>query len=102
MSFSLQKIHFLNIIQVASQKESHSGRKWTHMQGEIAHILGLWTQEKGPLYHQLATALRRAIETTTLPAHTRLPAERALAQELGVSRNTVVAAYQELEASGLV
>ncbi len=72
------------------------------MQGEIAHILGLWTQEKGPLYHQLATALRRAIETTTLPAHTRLPAERALAQELGVSRNTVVAAYQELEASGLV
>lgn len=72
------------------------------MHREIVQLLGLWTQEKGPRYHQLALALRRAIETTALPAHTRLPAERLLARELGISRNTVVAAYQELEACGLV
>ena len=72
------------------------------MQTDMGQVLGLWTQEKGPLYHRLALALRRAIETTTLPAQTRLPAERLLAQELGVSRNTVVAAYQELEADGWV
>src|SRR5689334_6211364 len=72
------------------------------MQQDIVSVLGLWTREKGPLYQRLATAFRRAIETTVLSAHTRLPAERLLARELGVSRNTVVAAYQELEAGGWV
>jgi DNA-binding transcriptional MocR family regulator len=72
------------------------------MQRDIVPVLGLWTQEKGPLYQRLATALRRAIETTELPAHTRLPSERQLARELGVSRNTVVAAYQDLETGGWV
>lgn len=37
-----------------------------------------------------------------LPPGTRLPAERALAAELGVNRSTVVAAYAELHADGLV
>ncbi len=69
---------------------------------KIIPVLGLWTQEKGPLYHRLAQALRQAIHTTTIPANTRLPAERVLAQELGISRNTVVAAYHELEEAGLI
>ncbi|GLV54005.1 GntR family transcriptional regulator [Dictyobacter sp. S3.2.2.5] len=72
------------------------------MQRDILSVLGLWTQDKGPLYQRLATALRRAIETTALQAHTRLPAERVLARKLGVSRTTVVAAYQALEAEGWI
>ncbi len=69
---------------------------------EIASILGLWTQRKGPLYDRLAQAIHRAILTTAIPANTRLPAERVLAQELGVSRNTAVAAYRELEEAGFI
>ena len=68
----------------------------------ITAALGLWTQEKGPLYHRLAQALRQAIYTTTIPANTRLPAERVLARELGISRTTVVAAYRTLEEAGLI
>ena len=69
---------------------------------KITPVLGLWTQGKGPLYHRLAQALREAIHTTAIPANTRLPAERVLANELGISRNTVVAAYHTLEEEGLI
>lgn len=55
-----------------------------------------------PLYRQIATTLRERIATGDLPGGTRLPAERDLARALGVNRTTVVAAYDELEADGLV
>src|SRR5579884_1059247 len=69
---------------------------------KITSALGLWTQGKGPLYQRLAQAIRQAIYTTAIPSNTRLPAERVLAHELSISRNTVVAAYHELEEEGLV
>lgn len=69
---------------------------------KITSVLGLWTQGKGPLYHRLAQALRQAIHTATIPSNTRLPAERMLANELGISRNTVVAAYHILEDERLI
>lgn len=55
-----------------------------------------------PVYRQVAGWLRQDIESGALPARTRLPATRALAEELGVSRITVVTAYAELEDRGLV
>lgn len=55
-----------------------------------------------PVYRQIACRLRQDIESGALPARTRLPATRALAEELGVSRITVVTAYAELEDRGLV
>lgn len=55
-----------------------------------------------PVYRQIAGWLRQDIESGGLPADTRLPATRALAAELGVSRITVVNAYAELEDLGLV
>jgi DNA-binding transcriptional MocR family regulator len=57
---------------------------------------------RGRLYRRLAEALERGITAGTYPVGSRLPAERTLAEELGVSRVTVVAAYEVLEESGLV
>ena len=69
---------------------------------QLIALLGVWSQGKGPLYQQLADALRRAIEHAEIPAQTRLPAERILAQWLGMSRSTVVAAYRLLAEKGWV
>jgi DNA-binding transcriptional MocR family regulator len=55
-----------------------------------------------PLYRQLGEMLAAAIADGTLAEGERLPSERDLALTLGVSRTTVVTAYRELEARGLV
>ena len=54
------------------------------------------------LYMQIVDALRQKIELGQLPPYTRLPSSRQLAQELHVNRITIVNAYAELEAEGLV
>ncbi len=55
-----------------------------------------------PLYRQIFDALVRRIRDGALPAGHRLPPTRALAEELGAHRNTVVRAYEALEAAGFV
>lgn len=55
-----------------------------------------------PLYLQVADQLRVQIENGDLAPETRLPASRVLAKKLGVNRITIVNAYAELEAEGLV
>ncbi len=55
-----------------------------------------------PIYQQIYEELREAILTGTLPESTRLPPERALAERLRVNRSTVVHAYRELVADGLI
>ncbi len=55
-----------------------------------------------PLYQQIQTHVARLIQEGALPPHTRLPATRQLAADLGVNRITVSNAYAELEAAGLV
>jgi GntR family transcriptional regulator / MocR family aminotransferase len=51
-----------------------------------------------PLYLQFCTALERAIRDGRLRAGSRLPSTRAAAKMCGVSRNTVVTAYEILTA----
>jgi DNA-binding transcriptional MocR family regulator len=68
----------------------------------LGQILGEWSAGADPLNEQLAAAIARAIERGDLPAGTRLPAERELATEFGLSRTTIVAAYDRLRQSGLV
>ena len=55
----------------------------------------------GALYSQLTRALKQAILRGHLKAGSRLPATRTLAAELGLSRNTVLTAYESLCAEQL-
>jgi DNA-binding FadR family transcriptional regulator len=54
-----------------------------------------------PLHEQVYRWLRRAIWRGELPAGSVLPSTRALAKQLGVSRNTVLYAYEALAAESL-
>lgn len=53
-----------------------------------------------PLYRQLYDRLRDAILTGQLVPGTRLQSSREMSQELGVSRNTIVNAFEQLLAEG--
>lgn len=63
----------------------------------------LFRPEPGePVYAQLYRRLRDDILSGALRPDSRLPASRHLAQEAGVSRNTVLQAYEQLGAEGYV
>lgn len=55
-----------------------------------------------PIYRQIYERLREGILAGSLPEGTRLPPERSLADRLGVNRSTVVHAYRDLAADGLI
>src|SRR5580765_3700877 len=50
----------------------------------------------------IVASVQREIASGALPAGSRLPPVRALEQQLGLSKNTAQAAYDELVARGLV
>lgn len=64
------------------------------------HSLWLRLDGDGPRFRQLYRALRAAILDGTLAAGAKLPATRALAAELGLSRTTVLLAFEHLAAEG--
>ncbi len=66
----------------------------------LVGVLGDWAAGTGPLHALLSRALLRAVRRGDLPPGTRLPAERALAVALSVSRGTVVTAYASLRDDG--
>lgn len=55
---------------------------------------------QGTLHAQLTRALKDAMLGGRIARGSRLPATRALARELAMSRNTVLAAYEQLHAEG--
>lgn len=57
---------------------------------------------KKPIYQQITEFIENGIADGTFPPDKPLPSERYLATELKVNRSTVVAAYDELEANGLI
>ena len=57
---------------------------------------------QGARYAQLIRALKAAILDGRVSAGARLPASRSLARELDISRNTVLAAYEQLQAEGFL
>ena len=54
----------------------------------------------GPLYRRVYVALKAKIRGGGLGPAARVPSTRALARDLGVSRNTVMLAYEQLAAEG--
>src|SRR5438270_11417438 len=59
-------------------------------------------QSDVPLYRQVFQQLRDSINSGKLPKGARLPATRELAGLLGLNRTTISAAYELLEAEGLI
>lgn len=59
-------------------------------------------RSKGPIYRRIAEAIGARIQSGELETGARLPPIRALASDLGVNRDTVALAYDELSAEGWV
>ena len=66
----------------------------------LTEITRLNQPSRLPLHRQLYEALRRAILDGKIAAGERLPSSRDLTQDLQLSRNTVVAAINQLTVEG--
>lgn len=67
----------------------------------LAGLLADWrTASAGPAYTVLADRIRLLILDGRIAYGTRMPAERELAAQLGLSRTTITAAYAELRDGG--
>ena len=60
------------------------------------------TTSKIKLYHQLYDKFVEEIKSGALKPKTKLPSIRQIAEDLGVSKNTVTKAYAQLEKSGFI
>ena len=100
------------------------GKDWTCLKNQFGHVMGTSNnrfdamnqtsssgpvlplafdrQHGDPLYRQLYDQLRELILDGRLPPGTRLPSSRVVVADHGVSRNTVVGAYDQLPAEGYV
>lgn len=67
---------------------------------DLTTIVRIDRNAAGSLSAQLVISLRRAIELGVLQPGDRLPSTRELAEQLGVSRGTVVTVYEQLTAEG--
>src|SRR6185503_1741745 len=65
-------------------------------------LIEIHRQSAVPVSDQLFDRLRSCIESGRIVAGTPLPSTRVVAKHLGLSRNTVLAAYSELLMHGLV
>lgn len=73
-----------------------------YLEGANLMELSIDRSSRQPLYRQVVEQVRKLILTGALPAGFRLPPERRLATTLGVNRTTILNAYRELKAEGLV
>jgi GntR family transcriptional regulator/MocR family aminotransferase len=66
----------------------------------VPFLLPLKGSSRLPMHRQLYDELRESVLSGRLPPGARLPSTRWLAEELGVSRNTVMNAFDQLLAEG--
>ena len=57
---------------------------------------------KKPMYQQIYLSVRKAIENGTLKKGSKLPSLRKLSVDLGISKTTVISAYDQLCAEGYI
>jgi putative molybdopterin biosynthesis protein len=60
------------------------------------------SRSAGPIYAQIVDQIATACRRDDLPPGARLPTVRALAEQLGLNRNTVAHAYGVLRAAGVI
>ena len=74
-----------------------------HRTGPVAArglLIAIDRTSASPMHEQLERSIRENIRSGRLQPGTKLPSTRGLAEELGVSRGVVVAAYGQLAAEG--
>ncbi|MFD8697717.1 MocR-like pyridoxine biosynthesis transcription factor PdxR [Kitasatospora purpeofusca] len=86
-------------------REARGGRArdnapWTAFGGDLHLDLTERRAAGAGLRAALEDALREAVQDGRLAPGTRLPSSRALGEDLGIARNTVVEAYGQLTAEG--
>jgi GntR family transcriptional regulator len=65
-------------------------------------ILTIDTNDRRPIYRQIADGIKTFIAAGKLPEGAALPPVRQLAADLGVNLNTIAVAYRELQTEGLI
>lgn len=68
-------------------------------------MINIWQPDRNsdePLYQQIADDIERRISYGEFPPGSLLPSERKLAEQLNVNRSTVILAYSELRALGII
>lgn len=70
--------------------------------GPVGVIDDIRLNDEQPLQHQLYQRLSERILEQRYPPGRRLPSSRQMAQDLGISRNTVNAVYEQLKAEGFL
>lgn len=65
-------------------------------------FLRIDTQDKRPIYQQIADGVRALLASGQLKEGQSLPPVRQLAADLGVNLNTIATAYRELQSEGLI
>jgi GntR family transcriptional regulator / MocR family aminotransferase len=68
----------------------------------VCRLIPIDRDSREPLYRQVRKAIEQAITSGRFSVDAPLPSSRHLALALGVSRNTVKTAYEELTAEGFV
>ena len=90
-------------LEPAAARTARSGRADPECEPALPRtLIALDRTSSVPLYRQVRHAIEHGIATGVFVAHMRLPSSRELSAELGVSRNVVNLAYQELIAEGFV
>jgi GntR family transcriptional regulator len=65
-------------------------------------LLTINTNDRRPVYRQIADGIKTLIAGGQLRDGQPLPAVRQVAADLGVNLNTIAAAYRELQSEGLI